>query len=407
MAFWRKRSQAFEPNPPETKYVVQYLGKMPANGKMGLECTMKPVETMYRTFKFNKGKNYQQVMIEITNKGIRIVEMSLTGTEVSKEQFVPIHKMSFGAADPVHTRMFAFVMKNEDIDDDNPWECHAFLCETSSVAKALTLYLVKAFQKAAEAWEAKHKKSRSKPKTLHITHEQGSLEHQVAEKRTLPAVSTVKITLNVENIEDYDRVGMDSSGKKQSNHVHNNRAFAAALAKRELPIGPDDSEKDNENAALRSKELPPTADSGDEKQELVAAFNLQVIGPSAATNSPSASKLRKQRSIDKNKDDTEHIHQEAKKGDNTHGQKETNENGTKNNPGASEPDEDMEEMDKTRKKSVRFSESDCTIPVPGWADDVVLGDDDVIATGGSKKSKSSKGLLNGIANLKFGKSSKK
>ncbi|XP_077995637.1 uncharacterized protein LOC144449089 [Glandiceps talaboti] len=412
MAFWRRRSQAFEPNPPETKYMVQYLGKMPANGKMGLECTMKPVELMYRTFKFNKGKNYQRLMIEVTNKGVSMNETGPTGHEILKDRFIPIYKLSFGAADPVHTRVFSFVRKNDDTESENPWECHAFLCETTSVAKALTLYLVKAFQKAADAWEAKHggKSGHSKPRTMHITHEKGKLEHQTAEKKYQPPVSTVKITFNIDNVDEFDRVG-DSPNKNggQKDTVENNRAFAAALASRDTPEdgeGSDQEEKGNESTDKKTEST--TANEENVKEgEVVAAFNPQVLlhpaplSPAAASSSPSANKLRKQRSLEKEKSKSK-LSQ-----DNNPVETDTNEP-TDDDSVTMRDHNGESEFSRAKKKSVRFSGSDSTIPEVQWADGD-MGDDDVIEdnTGNTKKSKSSsKGFLNGIANLKFGKSKK-
>ncbi|XP_070572965.1 uncharacterized protein [Ptychodera flava] len=413
MAFWKRRSQAFEPNPPETKYNVQYLGKMPANGKMGLECTMKPVEVMYRTFKFNKGKNYQRLSIEITNKGISTSAIGPVEDESTRERFVPIYKMSFGAADPVHTRIFSFVMKNDEVEGDNPWECHAFMCETSAVAKALTLYLVKAFQKATEAWENKHVKMGvgTKPKTLHITHEKGKMEHQTAEKHYQPPVSTVKITFNIDNVEEFDRVGESpkKDGGQNMNAVENNHAFATALAKRDVPSD-EENEDEKENGASGENNVVSNKGEDEAKEQpkgeqVVAAFNPQLLHQGqtpVVASSPSAAKLRKERSLEKNKSDPS---SDGKASKNGHSQesRDRKENMAENGENDAEAES---EFSRSKKKSVRFSESDSTIPDPTtW--DGETGDDDVIEnTGNSKKSKSSKGILNGIANFKFGKSKK-
>ncbi|XP_071945284.1 uncharacterized protein [Antedon mediterranea] len=235
MAFWKRRSMTFSPNPPDTKHEVQYMGKEPAEGKIGLECTMKPVENLYRRYKQTKGKHCKRVQLEVTNTGIILTHLNAADGQ-QQEQTVPVVKMSFGAADPEHPKIFSFVMVNDQAKGPNKWECHSFLCESNSVAKSLTLYLVKAFQKAADgrADEDEHFKDpsrRTRPTTLHILHDRG--RHQLADKAKPPPVSTLKVTMNVENIEDYDKVGIRKPEKTKGSSVKldQNKHFAMLLAK--------------------------------------------------------------------------------------------------------------------------------------------------------------------------------
>ncbi|XP_033123242.1 protein FAM43A-like [Anneissia japonica] len=235
MAFWKRRSMTFSPNPPDTKHEVQYIGKEPAEGKIGLECTMQPVENMYRRYKQTKGKHSQRMLLEVTSTGITLTHLNgADGQE--EEKIVPVVKMSFGAADPQHPKIFSFVMVNDTAKGPNKWECHAFLCENPSVAKSLTLYLVKAFQKAADGRADKDEhfrdpNKRTRPTTLHILHDRGKLEHQIAEKSKPPPVSTLKVTMNIENIEDYDKVGLRKQEKTKGVKLDQNKHFAMLLAK--------------------------------------------------------------------------------------------------------------------------------------------------------------------------------
>ena len=234
MAFWKRRSRQFEPVSPQTRYTVTYLGNEKMTGKAGLDNTMKPVDSMYRSFK--KGRAPCRMQIEIVNNGIRVepLDAGVQTMFVNSPFFVaegpfgnvffPINKLSFGAADPLHSKVFCFVSRNENSQEGN-WDCHAVVCESSAMAKNLTLYLVKAFQRIADSKSDPVSAAQRTKKTtvVHILRERGTLEHQLSsqKKGKMPPVSTLKVTLNVEG--SYDQSGNDQ--------YDNNRKVADILAK--------------------------------------------------------------------------------------------------------------------------------------------------------------------------------
>lgn len=59
----------------------------------------------------------------------------------------PIDSISYGVQDLVYTRVFAMiVVKDEQIRSENPFEVHAFVCDSRAMARRLTYALAASFQ---------------------------------------------------------------------------------------------------------------------------------------------------------------------------------------------------------------------------------------------------------------------
>ncbi|XP_072029192.1 uncharacterized protein [Amphiura filiformis] len=251
MAFWKRRSGTFEPRKfgsKNCKYGAYYLGKMETDGESGLDCTLKTVNNMYKNYKQSKGKNAQRMVVEVAREGVIMCNEASSppnGVSNGSKTLLPVVDISFGTAVPGHDKVFAVVVRTQPTPGSCRWYCHGFLCDSPSVARDLTLLLVKAFQRASAAGEIDQPTSvdeatrQSKPTTLHILHERGRLEHQKLHKsKSTPAVSAIRVTLNVEYkkppVQEQPKPKSKAKGKKSKEVVDGNRAFAEALAKRDF-----------------------------------------------------------------------------------------------------------------------------------------------------------------------------
>lgn len=272
MAFWKRRSQSFEPVSPQTRYTVSYLGHEELRGKVGLDNTLKPVDDMYRKYKSLKSKTVRKMDIEVVSNGIKVepLDEGVRTMFADSQYFVaegpfgnvffPINKLSFGAADPYHNKIFCFVSRNENPAMDHYWDCHAVFCESSAMAKNLTLYLVKSFQRLTSKDDPFGAAQKSKrPTTVHILKEKGTSEHQIhARRKKRPPVSTLSVILNV-----------GETDLKENDFGNSNRAVAdiiAHRAKRDLGGGGGgDSDVSNGNSV--SKEIGTS--SSDKENDLM------------------------------------------------------------------------------------------------------------------------------------------
>lgn len=60
----------------------------------------------------------------------------------------PIDQISYGVQDLVYTRVFAMIVVKDEahVRNDNPFEVHAFVCDSRAMARKLTYGLAAAFQ---------------------------------------------------------------------------------------------------------------------------------------------------------------------------------------------------------------------------------------------------------------------
>ena len=77
-----------------------------------------------------------------------MTEVSETSRTLFEE--VSIYRVSFCTNDSTHSKVFAFIARNNDNDT---MECHAFLCPKKKTAQAITLSVSHSFNLAFENWE--------------------------------------------------------------------------------------------------------------------------------------------------------------------------------------------------------------------------------------------------------------
>ncbi|XP_041983293.1 low density lipoprotein receptor adapter protein 1 [Aricia agestis] len=132
-------------------FQVKYLGQSDARGLWGIKHTRKPVDLMVAAAKaLPPGQILPIVKLTITVDGVHL-ETVQQGPRSEFEQmavFFSIESISYGVQDLVYTRVFSMIIvkDNADVKGLNPFECHAFVCESRNSARRLTYSLAAAFQ---------------------------------------------------------------------------------------------------------------------------------------------------------------------------------------------------------------------------------------------------------------------
>ncbi|XP_038059099.1 uncharacterized protein LOC119730333 [Patiria miniata] len=192
-----KKKAQLELNNELPFFDVRYLGRSLTRTKMGRECTKSVVSDLVKKA---HGCELQTVSLTISSRGIWVTEKSGQGN--GRETFIPIYSVTYGAADKVFQNVFTIVTtyqprvtdkadKSEGQDKDSGgsgngslngsngsasvnckgnnvedfkalksakasssevFVCHAFLCRDPVLARAMVVYLLKAFKVAFESW---------------------------------------------------------------------------------------------------------------------------------------------------------------------------------------------------------------------------------------------------------------
>eukprot|EP00731_Ephydatia_muelleri_P032200 Em0023g707a len=104
--------------------------------------------------KGRKGK-LQKVEMTVSSRYLKLVDITYGGK--SKLDEVPLYRVSYCTVDPAYEKVFCYICRN---GETKQLECHAFLCDSSSKAEAITLTVAQAFNIAYEQWQA-HKKKKT------------------------------------------------------------------------------------------------------------------------------------------------------------------------------------------------------------------------------------------------------
>lgn len=213
MSIFRRRSRgSFQPICSEHRLPAYYLGKHPAKGKVGLTVIQGPVAALYNQFRETTAK---RVLLEVKNEGLWVKHTSEAaggklarrhtvgkgsnlGNRSNSSFTIATEDISFGAVDSNQRKVFAIIVRKTEPEDDFPWECHAFLCNTHPDAKELTLNLVASFQKLAQSKDVGG--NAPSPNTMHVFTESLSPKNPRGDAGT-NNVTTLKITFNVEQID--------------------------------------------------------------------------------------------------------------------------------------------------------------------------------------------------------------
>lgn len=122
---------------------VKYIGSEIANGIWGIKFTRRPVDILVGVAKNQSAKVVPQCDLTVSTDGVSI-EIITPKASVNNWSY-PIDTVSYGVQDLVYTRVFAMIVVKDE-QDPNPFEVHAFVCDSRAMARKLTYALAAAFQ---------------------------------------------------------------------------------------------------------------------------------------------------------------------------------------------------------------------------------------------------------------------
>ncbi|KAG7312895.1 hypothetical protein JYU34_001290 [Plutella xylostella] len=132
-------------------FQVKYLGQSDARGLWGIKHTRRPVDLMVAAAKaLPPGQILPIVKLLISVDGVFLETVNTNKKEEFEHMsvFFNIESISYGVQDLVYTRVFSMIIVKDAADGKglNPFECHAFVCESRNAARRLTYSLAAAFQ---------------------------------------------------------------------------------------------------------------------------------------------------------------------------------------------------------------------------------------------------------------------
>ncbi|XP_075988443.1 low density lipoprotein receptor adapter protein 1-B [Anticarsia gemmatalis] len=132
-------------------FQVKYLGQSDARGLWGIKHTRKPVDLMVAAAKaLPPGQILPIVKLTVTVDGVHLESVNHGKQDDFEHMSVlfNIESISYGVQDLVYTRVFSMIIvkDNAHVKGFNPFECHAFVCESRNAARRLTYSLAAAFQ---------------------------------------------------------------------------------------------------------------------------------------------------------------------------------------------------------------------------------------------------------------------
>jgi len=124
-------------------FKVKYIGNELARGLWGIKYTRRPVDIMVGAAKnLPPNKVLPHCDLTVSTNG---VELHITAPKANETTWnYAIDTISYGVQDLVYTRVFAMIVVKED--KKNPFEVHAFVCDSRATARQLTFALAAAFQ---------------------------------------------------------------------------------------------------------------------------------------------------------------------------------------------------------------------------------------------------------------------
>lgn len=135
------------------EFKVKYLGSQHSRGLWGIKNTRRPVDTLVTVAKNlppNKTLPFCNLIVKVD--GVHIDTIPTTSSSPSASiispMFWPIDQISYGVQDLVYTRVFAMIVVKDEtqLRSENPFEVHAFVCDSRAMARRLTYALAASFQ---------------------------------------------------------------------------------------------------------------------------------------------------------------------------------------------------------------------------------------------------------------------
>lgn len=127
-------------------FKVKYLGSQYARGLWGIKHTRRPVDNLVSAAKsLPPNKILPFCNLTVSLDGVKME--TITSKQSSLINFT-IDTISYGVQDLVYTRVFAMIVvkENYNLKDENPFEVHAFVCDSRAMARKLTFALAASFQ---------------------------------------------------------------------------------------------------------------------------------------------------------------------------------------------------------------------------------------------------------------------
>ncbi|XP_026683102.1 uncharacterized protein LOC103513594 [Diaphorina citri] len=157
-------------------FTVKYLGNDEAHGLWGIKHTRKPVDNLVSRAK-KPGTHLATVTLTISAEGVQIGAPNqqkgiFKGSRSSgNTAWLPIDTISYGVQDLVFTRVFSIIVVQDctDIKVNNnniPFVCHAFVCDSRQIARSLTYTLANAFQQYSQRIRAAQSQSSSRQRSF-------------------------------------------------------------------------------------------------------------------------------------------------------------------------------------------------------------------------------------------------
>ncbi|XP_058459022.1 uncharacterized protein LOC131435316 [Malaya genurostris] len=127
-------------------FKVKYLGSQYARGLWGIKHTRRPVDHLVSAAKSlppNRILPFCNLTVSLDG-----VKMETITSKLSTLTNFTIDTISYGVQDLVYTRVFAMIVvkENYNLKDENPFEVHAFVCDSRAMARRLTFALAASFQ---------------------------------------------------------------------------------------------------------------------------------------------------------------------------------------------------------------------------------------------------------------------
>lgn len=93
------------------------------------------------------GQTLPLVTIEVSKEGLQFTTISNKKNEKVPVYNFKVDTISYGVQDLVYTRVFSMiVVRDDDLKNGVPFDCHAFVCDSRHQARQLTYALAAAFQ---------------------------------------------------------------------------------------------------------------------------------------------------------------------------------------------------------------------------------------------------------------------
>lgn len=133
------------------QFVTKYLGSLPTSGVQGIKFIRKPVDTLVkRVTESDKKKDLPLVQLTVWGKGIQATLHPKTTCRDFEPHIMPVEFISYAVQDTKYYKIVAFINVTELTPKAQKVECHAYVCDSATTARKLTLSVAKAFQVYSE-----------------------------------------------------------------------------------------------------------------------------------------------------------------------------------------------------------------------------------------------------------------